>query len=159
MYGNDDTSLPLMIMTDIFGGGPYSRLFANVREKMSLCYYCSASSVRQKGLITVDSGVETANAEKAEKEILNQLDIIKKGEFSDFEYESSIKSLSDTFNSYNDSQATLDNWYTLKINNNGIYSPADIADRIKNITREDIINVANGVKLHTVYKLLPKEGE
>ncbi len=46
LYGNDDISLPLMVMCDIFGGGPYSRLFSNVREKMSLCYYCSASSVR-----------------------------------------------------------------------------------------------------------------
>ena len=49
LYGNDDISLPLMVMCDIFGGGPYSRLFSNVREKMSLCYYCSASSVRYKG--------------------------------------------------------------------------------------------------------------
>ena len=57
MYGDDDVSLPLMIMCDIFGGGPYSRLFTNVREKMSLCYYCSASSVRYMGLLTVDSGV------------------------------------------------------------------------------------------------------
>ena len=83
MYGDDDLSLPLMVMCDIFGGGPYSRLFSNVREKMSLCYYCSASSVRYKGLLTVDSGVEMDNAEKAQKEILNQLEIIKKGEFSD----------------------------------------------------------------------------
>ncbi len=158
MCGNDDSTLPLMIMTDIFGGGPYSRLFSNVREKMSLCYYCSASAVRQKGLITVDSGVETANAEKAEKEILNQLCIVQKGEFSDFEFESSIKSISDTFNSYGDNQTTLDNWYALKINNDDIYSPEDIAERLKSITREDVVNAAKDVKLHTVYKLLPKEG-
>ncbi|MBQ8532382.1 MAG: insulinase family protein, partial [Clostridia bacterium] len=105
MYGNDDDSLPLMIMCDIFGGGPYSRLFSNVREKMSLCYYCSASAVRQKGLITVESGIETENAEKAEKEILNQLETVKKGEFTDFEFESSIKSVCDSLSSYGDSQA------------------------------------------------------
>ena len=46
MYGDDDISLPLMVMCDIFGGAPYSRLFTNVREKMSLCYYCAASTVR-----------------------------------------------------------------------------------------------------------------
>jgi len=158
MYGNDDASLPLLVMTDIFGGGPYSRLFSNVREKMSLCYYCSATSTRMKGLVTVDSGVETANCEKAEKEILNQLDIVKKGEFSDFEFESSIKSICDSFNSYNDSQANLDTWYALKINNDEVYSPAQIAEKVKEITREDVINAAKGIKLHTVYKLLPKEG-
>lgn len=155
--GNDDNSLPLMVMADIFGGGPYSRLFSNVREKMSLCYYCSASSVRQKGLLTVESGIETANAEKAQTEILNQLDIVKKGEFTDFEFESSIKSICDSLNTYNDSQISLDMWYALKANNENLYSPADIAEKVKLITRQEVIETAEGVKLHTVYKLLPKE--
>lgn len=154
LAGNDDVSLPLLVMTDIFGGGPYSRLFSNVREKMSLCYYCSASSVRQKGLVTVESGVEFKNAQKAEKEILNQLEIIKKGEFSDFEFNSSIKSIKDSLNTYNDSQDALDTWYLLKVNNDNIYSPTDISEKISNVTREDIVKTADGVKLHTVYKLL-----
>ena len=157
IYGNDDTSLAVMVMTDIFGGGPYSRLFSNVREKLSLCYYCSASAIRQKGLITVESGIETENCEKAKKEILNQLSIVKKGKFTDFEFESSIKSITDSLNSYNDSQNSIDLWYAIKINNKKLYSPEDIAKKISKITREDVINAAKGVKLHTVYKLLPKE--
>lgn len=159
MHGDDDDSLPLMVMTDIFGGGPYSRLFSNVREKMSLCYYCSASSVRQKGLVTVESGVEAENATAAEKEILNQLEIVKKGEFTDFEFESSKKSIIDSLNTYNDSQVSLDMWYALKIYNRNLYTPEDIAAKIGGITREAVINAAGGVKLHTVYKLLPKEAE
>ena len=157
MYGDDDTSLPLMVMNDIFGGGPYSKLFSNVREKMSLCYYCSASAVRGKGLITVDSGVEAENADKAKNEILNQLNSVKNGDFTDFEYEASVKSLRDSLNSYNDSQVMLDTWYVLKACNNNVYSPEEISDKIANITREDIVNAAKGVKLHTVYMLLPKE--
>ena len=157
MCGDDDVSLPLMVMTDIFGGGPYSKLFSNVREKMSLCYYCSASSVRGKGLITVDSGVEAENADKAQKEILAQLDAVKNGDFTDFEYEASLKSLRDSLNSYNDSQVLLDTWYALKAGNKALYSPEEIGEKISTITREDIINAAKGVKLHTVYKLLPKE--
>ena len=157
MCGDDDVSLPLMVATDIFGGGPYSRLFANVREKMSLCYYCSASTIRQKGLVTVDSGVEAENAEKAQKEILAQLDAVKKGEFTDFEFEASLKSLRDSLNSYNDSQVLLDTWYALKAGNRTLYSPEEIADKIAEITREDIVNAAKGIKPHTVYKRLPKE--
>lgn len=157
--GDDSVSLPLMVTTDIFGGGPYSKLFSNVREKMSLCYYCSASSVRQKGLVLVESGVETENTEKAQAEILNQLDMIKKGEITDFEFESSIKSIIDSLNSYNDSQNALDMWYSSKVNNKEIYSPADIAEAIKAITKSDIIKTANGIKLHTVYKLLPNKEE
>ncbi len=159
MYGNDSNTLPLMVMSDIFGGGPYSRLFSNVREKLSLCYYCSSAAIRQKGLITVESGIETQNCEKAEKEILNQLEIIKKGEFSDFEFESSIKSITDSLNTYNDSQNSIDLWYTIKVNNDKLYSPSDIAEMVNKITRDDVVNAAKGVKLHTVYKLLPKEAK
>ncbi len=157
MYGDDDMSVPLMVMCDIFGGGPYSRLFTNVREKMSLCYYCSATSVRYKGLLTVDSGVEKESCDKAEKEILNQLDIIKNGEFSEDELESSKKSFCDSLRTYYDSQNSLDLWYALKINNANLYSPEDIIEKINAITKEDVVYAARGVKLHTVYKLLPKE--
>ncbi len=158
IYGDDDLSLPLMVMCDIFGGGPYSRLFTNVREKMSLCYYCSASSVRYKGFLTVDSGVEVENADKAVSEILNQLEIMKNGEFSDSEFDSSIKSICDSLKGYYDSQNSLDLWYALKINNQNLYSPEDIIEKIKAVTKEDVVYAARGVNLHTVYKLLPKEG-
>lgn len=157
VYGDDDLSVPLMVMCDVFGGGPYSRLFTNVREKMSLCYYCSATSVRYKGLLTVDSGVEKENCDKAEKEILNQLDILKNGEFSEDELESSKKSFCDSLKTYYDSQNSLDLWYALKINNTNLYSPEDIIEKIRVITKEDVVFAARGVKLHTVYKLLPKE--
>lgn len=158
MFGDDDLSLPLLVMCDIFGGGPYSRLFTNVREKLSLCYYCAASSVRYKGLLMVDSGVEVDNADKAIAEILNQLEIMKKGEFTDNEFDSSIKSICDSLNTYYDSQGALDLWYALKVNNPNLYSPLDIIEKIKQITKEDVIFAARGVNLHTVYKLLPREG-
>ncbi|MBQ2286494.1 MAG: insulinase family protein [Clostridia bacterium] len=159
MIGDDSVTLPLMVMTDIFGGGPYSRLFSNVREKMSLCYYCSASSVRIKGLLTVESGVESQNADKTEKAVIEQLDAVKKGEFSDFEFESSLKSIKDSLSTYNDSQNSLDAWYSVKAYNKELYSPEDIAEKLAEITRDDVIKAADGVKLHTVYKLLPQEGK
>ncbi len=154
VYGDDDASLSLMVATDIFGGGPYSRLFSNVREKQSLCYYCSAGSIRAKGLVTVESGVEFANTEKAESEIIAQLDTVKNGEFTDFEFESSIKSICDSLGSYDDSQTSLDLWYALKAANKEIYSPADISEKVQGITRKEVTSAAKGIKLHTVYKLL-----
>ena len=156
IYGDEQSAAALTVMCDIFGGGPYSRLFTNVREKYSLCYYCSSSSVKSKGLITVDSGIEKENAEKAEKEILNQLSIIKQNLFTDEEFESSIKSITDSFKSYNDSQGLLDAWYSLKIVKDNLLSPEDAAEAILSVTRNDVVYAARGVKLHTVYKLLPK---
>lgn len=157
LFGNCDEANALTVMCDIFGGGPYSRLFSNVREKLSLCYYCSASSVKSKGLITVSSGIEAGNAKRAQDEILNQLDVMKLGRFSDFEFESSIKSITDSLNSYNDSQGLLDVWYSLKISNNRLITPEDAVNMISKVTKKDVIDAANGVFLHTVYRLLPEE--
>ncbi len=159
LYGDEKTAAALTVMCDIFGGGPYSRLFTNVREKYSLCYYCASSSVKSKGLITVDSGIEKENADKAEKEILNQLGIIKQNLFTDEEFDSSIKSITDSFKSYNDSQGLLDAWYSLKIVKDRLLSPEEAADYIRNVTRNDVVYAARGVKLHTVYKLLPDDKE
>ncbi len=161
LYGDDSSTAALTVMCDIFGGGPYSRLFTNVREKYSLCYYCASSSVKSKGLITVDSGIEKENADKAEKEILNQLSIIKQNLFTDEEFQSSIKSITDSFKSYNDSQGLLDAWYSLKIVKDKLISPEEAAEDILKVTRNDVVYAARGVKLHTVYKLLPddKDGD
>ena len=157
--GDDDFTLDLMMMCDIFGGGPYSRLFTNVREKMSLCYYCSASAVRNKGYIMVDCGVEKENAKKAEEAILAQLQAIKSGEFNDFEFSSSLKSIRDSLKSYHDSQNGLDVWYTIKAINKNIYSPEEISEKLGIVTKEDVINVASKVKYNTIFSLMPKESE
>lgn len=155
--GDDDSSLHVMLMNDIFGGGPYSRLFTNVREKMSLCYYCSSQAVRNKGFMMVDSGVEKENADKAQQAILEQLEVMKKGEFTDFEFLSAVKSIKDSLRSYKDSQSGLDMWYTIKAINKTVYSPDEISAMIENVNRDDVVKAAQTVKLNTVYCLLPKE--
>ena len=156
LHGDKDTA-PLSVMCDILGGGPYSRLFTNVREKLSLCYYCAASVVKVKGLITVDSGVEAQNAQRAQEAILEQLDAVKNGEFDDFEFEASKKSIIDSLKGYNDSQGTLDLWYSLRINDAALTSPEQAAEGIAAVTRKQVVSAAQGVHLHTVYRLLPQD--
>ncbi len=154
---NDKNKAVLLVTSDIFGGGPYSKLFTNVREKMSLCYYCSARSIRAKGLVTVESGVESRNAEKALNAITEQLNYLQKGILSDEEFNSSIIGLTDTLNSYNDSQAAIESWYATRIFDDEVLSPEDYAAELKKITKEDVIDTAKGIKLHTVFLLLPEE--
>ncbi|MBR6902431.1 MAG: insulinase family protein [Clostridia bacterium] len=156
---NERDSVPFTVMCDIFGGGPYSRLFTNVREKMSLCYYCSASGEKRKGYVMVDSGVEAENAKKAEAEILRQLEIIKSGNFSDFEFESSKKSIINTLKGYGDHQEAIDGWYTIKCAAGTPVSPEAYADMVESVSKEEVVNVAKSVKLHTVYSLVPKEAK
>lgn len=155
--GGDEQTASMLVCSDVFGGGPYSKLFANVREKMSLCYYCAARSVRIKGLLTVESGIEKENAEKAEKAILGELEKLKSGEVSDTEFNSSILGITDSLKTYNDSSSALESWYATRISDERIISPEEFAEKIAKVSKEDIIETAKGIDLHTVFKLLPKE--
>lgn len=56
----------MKMMVALYGGTPFSRLFQNVREKLSLCYYCAARYDKASGMMMVDSGVETGNEQKAQ---------------------------------------------------------------------------------------------
>lgn len=138
---------------DVFGGGPYSKLFANVREKMSLCYYCSARYVRQKSFIVVQSGCEEENMDKAVSEILNQIEEIKKGNF-DYEFSSSKMALTDAINSVYDAPESLEVWYTSQMADKNIKSPAESAAENKSVTKEQIMECANLISLDTVYRLV-----
>lgn len=157
LSGPDEKALPLLVMSDLFGGGPYSKLFSNVREKMSLCYYCSCQSFRGKGLLMVDSGVEMKNAERAEQEILNQLESLQNGDFDDFVFAASLKSLADSVCSANDSQEGLNSWFALRIADDQLQTPSDLAEMVSKVTREEVLAAAKGIRLHTVYRLLPEE--
>lgn len=152
---SDEASAPFTVMCDVFGGGPYSRLFTNVREKMSLCYYCSANGDKRKGFIMVDSGVEAANAKKAELEILRQLELVKSGKFTDFEFLSSKRSIINALKGYADHQDAIDMWYTVRCSANSPVSPETYAEIIAAVDRDSVIEAAKGVKLHTVYNLSP----
>ena len=146
-------------LSDIFGGGAYSKLFRNVREKQSLCYYCSASAVFKKGYMIVDSGVDEKNAEQLIDAVNNELNEIKKGNFDDSDIANSKKAIREILMSYYDSASTLDLWYCRNFEKEHIVSPMEFADKIISITKEEIISAANCYKLHTIYKLLPEGSE
>lgn len=158
MENADDSYFPFRVMTDIFGGGPYSRLFLNVREKMSLCYYCGARLLREKGIIFIQSGIEEENYEKALNEIINQLDIMKKGEFTDEDFVSSIKALSDAFKGVEDSPVAICTFYSSQAFDDKIVSGEEYAQKITEVTREQVTECAKRVSVDSVY-LLAGEGK
>lgn len=157
--GDDKETAHLAVFADLLGGGPYSKLFKNVREKMSLCYYCAAKVDRAKGFLLVDSGVEAEKMEKTEKEILNQLEALKKGDFDENDLAASVRSIKDSLLGLGDSVAALDSWYSMRIFGTPI-SPEEFIEAVSKVTSEDVIKAANLYSLDTVYKILPKkEGE
>ena len=148
----------LKIMTAIFGSGTFSKLFMNVREKMSLCYYCSARLIDSKGIITVESGVETENAYKALDAIRNELDAVRKGDFSDEIINQAKLSINDSYKSFSDSVLYIDMWATLQCNKADFRTPEECAAQMSDVSREEIIVAANMVTEDTVF-ILESEAE
>lgn len=139
--------------TDLFGGGTYSRLFMNVREKQSLCYYCAARLTAAKGILTVQSGVETENAERAEKEILKQLDEMKAGGVTAEDLEKSKRSMEEFFLSVFDTPEELDGWLFSQVTDDEFQTPEDLVADMKEVTVEQVIEMANNISLDTVFLL------
>ncbi len=143
----------IKLMNAIFGSGTFSKLFMNVREKMSLCYYCASRLDSNKGIITVESGVETENAEKALEAIRHELDEIRRGSFTDETVENAKKSLYDLYNSVYDSVAGINDWMTSYAVKNEITEPCALGEMINGVCREEIIIAASMVTEDTVYIL------
>ncbi|MGN0114959.1 MAG: EF-P 5-aminopentanol modification-associated protein YfmF [Acutalibacteraceae bacterium] len=146
----------MRVFCDIFGGGPYSLLFSNVREKQSLCYYCSSRFNLAKGTLYVASGILPENYDKAYNGILAELDKIKSGEIDETLLETSKKSLLDSYLSVSDSLLSIDTWYYTRVFRNDV-SLDGFCKEIATVTLDDVLNLAKTVKLDTVFHLTAKE--
>lgn len=151
LYDEDYPAFSLF--NEIFGGSPSSKLFMNVREKLSLCYYCAAISEAHKGLMFVASGIEVENKDKAQSEILAQLEDIKQGKITDAEFDSAVKSLVNSYCELADDPQTLSMWYYSRMMAGLSDSPEEVCDKIRRLTKENVVKASLGVKLDTVYFL------
>lgn len=157
-YDIDDVDA-VHLMCVIFGGTPVSKLFMNVREKLSLCYYCACRMSEFKKTITVDCGVERANIEQATAEIMNQLDEIRKGNITDEELQSAILALENSYTSFGDTPDSYYSWYFGCFCRNEYISPQEHFERLLAVTKERIAAAAANVQLDSTYHMLNKEAE
>ena len=149
--------VPLMVMNSVYGGGAHSKLFNNVREKLSLCYYASSNIVKNKGIMFVNAGIEFENFQKAYDEILVQLDAVKNGEISELEFTSSIKAIENDLESYKDNQRMMQIYCLGQKITGTNYSIDELKEKISRVTIDDVKRVAKNVELDTVYFLAGKE--
>lgn len=153
----DADYLPLLVFNGMFGGYAHSKLFMNVREKSSLCYYCASRLDNFKGLLYVYSGIEFKNYEQALEIIDQQLADMKAGNFSDKELELAKKSL------INSKLESLDQATGLLAHENLnelLPKPLTVEEwvaAINSVTSQQIVAVANKIEQDTIYFLTGKE--
>ena len=149
-----DPRYPAMLMFNgIFGGGITSKLFRNVREKMSLCYYASSGLDRFKGVMLVSSGIDPEKYDAAKDEILRQLEACRAGEITEEEIVSVRNALCTALRSSGDSLGRMEDFYLSQEIGGFDYTPEDLLESVMAVTPEQIRQAAEAVRLDTVFFL------
>ena len=149
----DEKQTALRVMNSLFGGGVHSKLFLNVREKMSLCYMVYAGLHRFKGIITVHAGIDNEKFDEAREAILEMLRQMQAGEFTDEDLAMAQRSLCDTYATMADLPEDMASWYGVGLLAGEFPTPDEACARVNAVTRDEVVNAAQGVSLDTVYLL------
>ena len=142
------------LMSAVLGGTPTSKLFVNVREKQSLCYYCASRVDNEKAMMLIDSGVETENIEKTETAVMEQLKELVKGNISEDEINSAKLALKNAYISCLDSLPALQSYHIGRVNRGDGLTPEESAEIVETITKDEIVQLAQYIRLDTVFSLI-----
>ena len=148
---------PLVLCNAIFGGTTLSKLFLNVREKLSLCYYASSMLEKMKGLVLVSSGIEFDKYQQARDEIMTQLDNIRAGKIEDWELEGARRTVVSSHLAALDDQARQEEFWLGQAAAGLDDTPEELAARFEAVTREQVMAAARKLELDTIYFLKGKE--
>lgn len=143
----------IYVFNAVYGSGVTSKLFMNVREKLSLCYYASSAVDTHKGVMLVSSGVDFDKADAAKAEMLAQLDAVKNGEITDAELDAAKRSVASDLRACLDSQGELEGFYLANTLDGLEFSPDELAELVNEVERDDVIAIANSVVLDAEYFL------
>lgn len=143
----------LYVFNAVYGSGATSKLFMNVREKLSLCYYASSAVYPHKGIMLVSSGIEFDKLDAARDEILAQLDSVRRGEITDDELRSAKKSVASDLRAVQDSIGELEGFYLSQALDGLDYGPAELAALAEDVTKEDVQAIAKSIECDLIYFL------
>ena len=135
----------------LYGGSTNSKLFLNVREKQSLCYYASAQFIAPKGIMMVNSGIENDKFTVARDEILRQLDACREGDITDAEIDGARRTLTTNWGAMLDDPLTLERYWLGQAAAGTMVSAEERIAQVQAVDRARIIAAAQATALDTVY--------
>lgn len=150
---NDPEYPALMLLNGVYGGSLTSKLFMNVREKLSLCYYASSGTDRFKGVMVVSSGVDMDKYDTAKTEILHQLDLCRDGQITVEELESARSYLMTGLRANEDSLFAMEDFYLSQAIFGYPDTPQSLLEKLQSVTLEQVSQAAQRMKLDTIFFL------
>ena len=141
----------MLMCHEILGASPISRLFVHVREKHGLCYTCTSEYHIEHGSVIVYCGLSEQHRPLLEKAILDQLEVIKEGAFTDAEWLAAQKSLQANYRQILDSPRALADFYELRAVLGLNQTPEECSRRISEVTKEQVVAAARSLCLDVVF--------
>ena len=149
----ENISYITMCYNTILGGGANSKMFQNVREKASLAYTVGSNYLKRKQNIIIRAGIEIENYEKALQIIKEQLEDMKNGNFTDEDIQNAKNLIIATIENIPEEQDTEISYYFGQELANTNTTTEEYKEKIENVTKEQIVEVAKSVKMNTIYFL------
>ena len=151
---NRTDAFPAMqILNTIFGSGMTSKLFMNIREKMSLAYSIGSGYYGTKGIVTVSAGIDFDKEELTRQEVLRQLEACKAGDISDEELTAARQAILSSLRATHDSPGAIEGYYATAALSGMKMTPAEYMAAVEAVTLEEVVAAANSLQLHTTYFL------
>lgn len=142
-----------VLLNEIYGGSPASKLFMNVREKLGLCYHCSSSYQLQKGIMMANCGIKLSNRKTAQGAMLKEFDAICDGHISKTEMEAAALATASAYRGVFDNPAALARFYTARAHIGIDEGIEQWRERLAAVTREQVVEAAQHFRLGAVFFL------
>lgn len=143
----------LLVFNSLIGGSTHSRLFQEVREKRSLAYYISSSIETTKGLLVINSGINAENHQEVIELVKQEISVVAEAKFSQEEFKRAKKSIVNHLKQDLDSNKALSAHFLLSLVNQKEESINKVIAEVEKVSKEDVVAVAQKLKLDTVYLL------
>ena len=143
----------MQVMNVIFGAGMTSKLFMQVREKLSLCYDIGSGYHSSKGIVTVSAGIDFHQEPAVRQQVLTQLEACQTGDISENELTAAKQALIAQLQSTHDSPGAIEGYYATAALSGLRWTPTEYTENIISVTAADVARVARSLQLHTVYFL------
>lgn len=137
----------------MLAGSAISTLHQVIREKHNLCYSIYTSNFHYNKIMFIRAGIDKNNYEKTVKLIKEELEKYKNG-IIDTNLLNIVKQ--DAINQYIDITDYPNELINLRLRKDVLNlenDPEKIMQEIKDVTKEDIVKIANKIKLDTIYIL------
>ncbi len=151
---NRNKDFPAMqVMNVILGGGMTSKLFVNVREKMSLCYSIGSGYYGTKGIVMVSAGIDFDKEQLTRDEILRQLDACREGDISELELKAAKEAVLSSLRTTHDSPSAIEGFYATAALSALAFTHDAYMTAVEQVTKDDVIRCAQQLTLHCTYFL------